>query len=184
MALTPSVWRTCRVLANPLRLACLRAVVRNPEAVVQDVARAAGVPTSLASQYLRQLQARGLLAARRDSRWVHYAAMSDDSVVHAGRILTAVRAALQAQKPPFSRTRQTLTGFTHPRRLAILSVIVARPGADADALRAVTGISRQALARHLDKLRRHGILAEADGCWRVVPSPDPLAAALLLCLRP
>ena len=184
MALTPSVWRTARVLANPKRLACLQAVLRSPETTVQDAAARAGLRPNVASLYLRHLQSRGLLAARRESRWVHYAAQSDDSVLHAGRILDGMRAALRTARPPFGGVRRILTGFTHPRRLKILAAIQLRGTADFDVLRVFTGISRPALTRHLDKLRRHGLVCDGDDGWRLAPRPRPLAAVLLRCLTP
>ena len=184
MALTPSVWRTSRVLANPKRLACLQVVLRNPGAVVQVVAREAGVAPAVASLYLRHMQARGLLRARHEGRWVHYTAESDESVLHADRILEGVRVALRTAEPPFKSTLRILTGFTHPRRLKILAVLQIQRAADFETLRRTTGISRPALIRHLDKLQRHKLIRNTDAGWRLAPRPPRLAVTFLRCLTP
>ena len=179
MALAPTLWRTCRVLANDARLRCFAAVVNHPGAPVGGVARVAGIPLCLASLYLRQIQARGLLQATRVSRWVYYAAEADASVAHASAVLAALRQCALRRADDRTAVIRVLTAFTHPRRLTLLAEIGRRGPCVTGDLPRATGISRKALERHLRKLAARGLIAGTPSGWMVVQPDDPLAAALL-----
>jgi DNA-binding transcriptional ArsR family regulator len=179
ISLTPSLWRTCRVLANPLRLACLHAVCDDRDHTVSELAQRARLSPTVASLYLRQLQARGLIRSARVGRWVRYSAVADPAVAHAAEVLTAMKRALLRSPPPYRRLFRTLTGFTHPRRLVILRALPGKVAVPLDWLRDVTGIPIPALTRHLDKLRRHGLAQRSPSGWRLAPSLSRLAQALI-----
>src|SRR5687768_8986760 len=68
----PPLWRTCRVLANRVRLKILGALSQRPGMRVGDVARAMRLSRPAASQYLRALEACGFVEARRVRRSVVY----------------------------------------------------------------------------------------------------------------
>src|SRR5947208_17162889 len=70
--LRPTLLRTCRVLANHTRLRVFRFLLQQPEQTVSEVASHLNLPQSVASQYLRTLESRSLLKARRVGRWVKY----------------------------------------------------------------------------------------------------------------
>ena len=88
MALHPTLWRTCRVLAGPTRLRLLRRVIARPGLTVQQLADAQDIGKSRASQELRRLQSRGLIQARRKSARVAYHPVPDplDESNHTDRI--------------------------------------------------------------------------------------------------
>jgi DNA-binding transcriptional ArsR family regulator len=177
--LVPTLWRTCRVLANPLRLRCLRVVIRCPGLTVKQIAAQAGLQEAVASLYLRQLQARGLIRAERVSRWVRYAAVADTSVVHAGAVVAGMRGMFRRRMRRPDETMRVLTAFTHPRRLAILRALPACGARSAADLLSTTDMSEPALSRHLDKLERHGLLASTAAGWSLARHLHPLAAVLL-----
>lgn len=179
ISLTPSLWRTCRVLANPLRLACLGAVCEDRSHTVSELAQRARLSPTVASLYLRQLQARGLIRPARVGRWVRYSAVADPAVAHAAEVLAAMKRALRRSHPPYRRLFRTLTGFTHPRRLAILRALTGRNAVPLEWLRDATGIPVPALSRHLDKLRRHGLVRRTPSGWRLALTPSRLAQALM-----
>ena len=56
----PTLWRTCRVLANRKRLQTLALLIRQPNQTVSAVAERMSLSMPAASQYLRALEARGL----------------------------------------------------------------------------------------------------------------------------
>src|SRR5437762_1309603 len=70
--LRPTLWRTCRVLANRTRLQIFALLVRRRSQTVSAIADRIEVPLSVASQNLRALEARGLLEVRRSGRRVYY----------------------------------------------------------------------------------------------------------------
>lgn len=166
----PTVWRTCRALMNERRLACLAVVSESPGLSVGEVAVKAGLPENQASINLRALQARGLMVARRDGRWIRYFAQPDPLVKHAAAVLEAVRRKL---KNPCGAEKlvRTLRAFTHSRRLTILKLLMRQDEAASEVIASRTRISRPAVCRHLDTLRRAGLVVQTkDGAWRLAAS--------------
>jgi DNA-binding IclR family transcriptional regulator len=164
--LHPTLWRTCRVLANPVRLRVLQHVIRHSESCVSAVARACNLPLSSTTLALRALQARGLLGVRREGLFVIYFATADNSVEHAAAVLAALRRSFQRDDQPAEIIRAA-TAFTHARRITIVQALAKAPTVAAD-LSVLCGISRPALYRHLDKLGRRGVVAVApDDNWHL-----------------
>jgi DNA-binding IclR family transcriptional regulator len=181
--LQPTLWRTCRALANARRLRILQRVSRDGGGTVSQIAARCGLAVPKTSEGLRRLQSRGLLRAERVSRWVRYEAGADASVVHAAPILAAVQAAFLRREAPAGML-QELTAFTHPRRLLLLAALAEAPQTQAELARRC-GLSRTAAARHLGKLARRRLVAlAARGACTLAPHPPPLAADLLHVLRP
>jgi len=154
--LHPTLWRTCRVLASEPRLRILLDLLREPDQTVADVAKNHGLSESYASQCLRALNARGLLAVRRVGRYVIYWGAPDPTVPHSGRLLRALREVANREEAPVASIYRDATAFTHPRRIVIMRALVAEQGLPLSLLRELTGISTPALKRHLRKLRSRG----------------------------
>ena len=178
LPLAPTLWRTCRVLACPRRLAVLSAVIAQGPVCVKEVARICRMPENTATQYLRALQARGLLAANRQSRWVYYVPRADPSVQHAEVILVAVTKAF-AHDEPADVMVAGLTAYTHPRRLAMVRRL-AVGAAPVPALAQDTGISAPACYRHLEKLQSRAVVSvDLSGNWSLARPAPGLATTLL-----
>lgn len=178
----PTLWRTCRALANTKRLQCLTFVLSEPMLTVGDLAARTGNRENHTSEYLRSLQARGLIRACRQSRWVRYAPLPDPLVPHSQPLLSALRQALIKKQQPARAVIRTLTAFTHPRRLSILSYLQKHNTVAFERLSTATAISPQALYRHLEKLKSRGLIAVNDHCWRLTSPSEDLAKALLILL--
>jgi DNA-binding transcriptional ArsR family regulator len=77
----------------------------------------------------------------------------------------------------------TFTAFTHPRRLQILRRLDAYGETAPDVLSEALSMSPAAVARHLDKLSRRGLvtkrLCEGRACCAVAEGMPPVAAQLL-----
>ena len=175
--LEPTLWRTCRVLTHGKRLEILERLAGTGEASVTRIAKDCGVSLPAATQHLRQLQSRGLIRAARRSRWVYYSAAPDPLVKHSKGVLEAVLQALR-RRHTHALIRQDLTAFTHPRRLVILRALADHPAGPFD-LAARCRISRPAVFRHLDKLRRRGVVEVVVDRYQLAQPPSPLARALL-----
>jgi len=65
------ILKTLGVLGNPVRLR-LRRLLRGQELCVCEFVDALRIPQYAVSRHLRSLRALGLVAARRDGRWMHY----------------------------------------------------------------------------------------------------------------
>ena len=169
MSYHPTIWRTCRVLANERRLRCLEVVLRQPGQSVSEIAKQSAVPDDHASLCLRALQARGLISARRQSRWVHYFSSPDPLVPAAAHILAVVSRAILTEKWTTDRIIHNLTAYTHPRRLIVLHCLLMRGSLATPVLARETHISRQALARHLNKLSERKMIVDKDAVWSLHP---------------
>ena len=153
----PTLWRTCRVLANRKRLQILTLLIREPNQTVSAVAERMSLSMPAASQYLRALEARGLLTCRRVGRRVEYrpsAGMGDGA---AQEIVKALRLVFRRRAQPIEAIFKLATGFTHPRRVEIFRALA--NGADSFAkLQAATNMPARALSRHLAKMEARGFV--------------------------
>jgi DNA-binding transcriptional ArsR family regulator len=174
----PTLWRTSRVLANEKRLVCLRAVLGEPGLTVGEIADRVELPANHAGESLRALQARGLITAQRHSRWVRYHPAPDPLVPSAAPLLKALKSAFAAGEKTGDVYR-LLTGFTHPRRLIVLWFLTGKGPNSAEIIGQQTGISQQALFRHLRKLQARGLVGHKDDLWSVPQTLPPLARALV-----
>lgn len=175
----PTLWRTCRVLANPRRLAILRALLNHPPQPVTQVAAACDLPFTTASQYLRLLQSRGLCRAVRTGKWVLYELHADRSVEGTIPLLSGLKRVLSSQTDDFEGIIRTLTAFTHPRRIELVAHLCGSGHQSVEDLRKKTGMSSPAIFRHVDKLVRHGLVEWREGSVRLAPPCDALAAACI-----
>ena len=167
------------MLAHVNRLACLKVLFEHPSSSVGEVAGSLRVPVNQASMFLRALQARGLIRAQRNSRWVRYVPSPDPLVPESKPILNALRRALINEKRSGAYVRHTLTGFTHLRRLVILICLHEKRAVSAEELARFTRISLPALSRHLNKLAARQLVRYEKQEWRLIPPPNDLSKTLL-----
>lgn len=168
---------------NERRLACLAAVLKTPGLSVVEAAREVGLPGNQTSINLRTLQARGLLTARRDGRWIRYFPEADPLVQHAAMVLNAVRRECQSPKGlKAKRLIATLRAFTHSRRLKILKSLMHLREATCDEIVTQVHISQPAVSRHLVTLLNAGLVRVTENRgWKLAPksSLSLLARTLL-----
>ena len=177
--LAPTLWRTFRVIASEKRLRCLKVVLKTPDCSVEQVAQAVGVSEVQASLALRALQARGLIASKRQSRWVLYAPDPDVSVVAAQAFLSAMKAALLDSRIEASRIVKAATAYTHPRRIDIVRAIAQADEVDPLGLSVQLGFSPAATFRHLAILKARGVVVGIDGKYVLAKPRTWLGAELL-----
>lgn len=176
-ALHPSLWRTSRVLANRQRLRILELLFRQPGLTVSAVAEQLRLPRPVASQYLRALNARGLLQVERKGSWVRYRPGADESVAHAQALFTALRETFRNDPNPIERTYRLVTAFTNERRMAVYRIL-SNGQRTYPQLLVETRMSHPALSRHLRKLEARGFVQHHDGSWRTQPGAGTLARTL------
>lgn len=173
----PTLWRTCRVLANENRLKCLREVIQNPGSCVEDIAVAVSCPANFTSMQLRALQARGLMTAYRQSRWVRYTPKADPHVPSATPILNVFIEIFQTDHD-LTEIIKELTAYTHPRRLQIIKTLHQHKSLDSVSLAAMCSISLPAVVRHIRKLNKRYLIDCADDKITLLPGPTPLHRTL------
>ena len=178
-SLAPSLWRTCRVLASPNRLRCLKAVLETPGLTVEEVAAVARLTETKTSLALRALQSRGIISFKRQSRWVHYYPETDPSVITAEPFLDATKTALARDRMSEQVFKGTMQAYTHPRRIAIVRAVAHVKNMNPADLSEMLEISPEALARHLRKLKVCGVVQQTKGCYALAHPQSKLAQALL-----
>ena len=156
----------------------LRELIRSPGQSVSEVARRLRVSPVLVTTYLRALQARGLLAARRKGKYVYYRPFADESVLGAALLLRALRKTFASKKDPVEVIFRQATAFTHPRRVKIISALQNEP-LDSRHLWTATGMSHAALRRHLRKLESRSFVMFDGWKYRCTTPRDALAKVLL-----
>lgn len=182
-SLHPTLWRTCRALANRRRLSILQLLVKHDELTVESVARQLNLSPTTTSQYLRVLNARGLLVAKRVKRFVFYSLGSDPSIAYTEALLNAVLQSLCKKKVAISGVFRALTAFTHPRRVHIVKVLCWKPMTPAQ-LAAAIGASPPAIARHLKKLKSRGFVRLCRERYSCRRPKDVLRQTLLRIITP
>jgi DNA-binding transcriptional ArsR family regulator len=183
-ALNPTLWRTCRMLAGATRVKLLRELHGRSGRTVTELAQAAGVGISDASQELRRIQSRGFLRADRRGPYVRYRLGADPQVASAAPLLRALRTALaQTRAAPVPEIIRIAQGLAHPRRIAIARALRRAPRRPGQ-LRAELGLATSSARPHLARLVESG-LVKRRGDWLVLePTAHPLAKALARLLEP
>lgn len=177
--LQPTLWRTCRSLANRTRLQIFERLLLQPGQTVSEVAmglkpsRRAG----MASSYLRTLEARSLLTVRRTGRRVTYRPNIASGSGPAGRLVAALGLAFKHEPQPIEHIFKLATAFTHPRRIAIFRALQNKPTTLAQA-QIATGISSRALRRHLRKLETRGFVTRRLEIYAVAKRSDAFGKEL------
>jgi DNA-binding transcriptional ArsR family regulator len=182
--LKPSLWRTCRVLANRERIRMLQIVAGTPSGLsVSSIAATAEVLPSRASVHLRLLNSRGLLSAKRSGRWVLYRLEPDSSIPESKDLINGLKQAFQNNPEPVEQIYRMTTAFTHPRRIAMVKLLDAKGPLLLDRLAVVTGYSSDALRRHLAKLEDRGVVYRAGPNWKLVKIREEPGRTLLEIAR-
>ena len=186
MKLRPTLWRTCRALMNATRLRMLRLAIEGDGALcVRDYARGLGLTDAVASIYLRQLNARGLLGVRRDRIKVFYNGEQDRSLPDSMALQAALRSffATDPKQGWESEIMTILRAFSHFNRLAILIRLADGPATLDDLFKAM-GVCVKSVYHHLGFLHAAGLIEERRAYHRpssfsMVWPAHPFAETLL-----
>lgn len=145
---------------------------------VSSMGEETGRPLSNVSENLRILNARGLLRVKRQGREVRYALGADPTIPGANELLQAVLITLRSHPDGAAFAFKALTALTHYRRHHILYALHAEPLAFAE-LWQRNNMSRQALQRHLQKLRSRGLIEQRDKAYNLAKPKELLQQCLL-----
>ena len=152
-------WRVCRVLANRPRLKIFGLLTRQPGLRVGAVAAAMKLSRPAASQYLRALESCGLLASRRDRRFVVYELGGRNSDPTLRALIRTLIISL-SDKTSIEGVFKLATAFANPGRIDVFRNLSAGPKRQAQ-LRVSVGCSTRTLRRHLNKLQNRGFVRRA-----------------------
>ncbi len=185
--LTPTIWRTIRAAMNAKRLNLLRAVLFSSgrEYTVSDLARKFGIDQPIATNYLRQLNARGLLGVTRGKIKVFYNSEQDRSLPDSLKIQRALKSCMVADSAPGweGKLMTVMKAFSHFNRLAMITRLAEGP-ATIDDLRHAIGGCVKSIYHHLEFLNAAGLISvdhtfHRPSIFQLVPPTHPLARTLL-----
>ena len=182
MALSPTLWRTCRVLAGPTRLALFRGLARHPGCAVSELADEAGISLPRASQELRRLQSRGLVAVERTGRFVRYYPEPDPLVSSAKPILRAMLEFFARNDASCDPQLALLAqGLGHARRIEMIRALRTGP-MDLQTLQTRVQVPMATLRHHFKFLAEGGWVRRNGPRWELATAESPLAKTLLKLL--
>lgn len=175
----PTLWRTCRGLANRRRLRIFGFLVGHPPQTVSTVAKCLNLPLSTTSKALRLLESRSLLLAQRTGSLVKYSVGTDRASTPSG-LTTALRRALREvnQEENVDAIFSLVTAFTHPRRIEIFRALWDRPQRF-EQLQTATGVPPWALYRHLKKLEDRGFIKHHSGLYQAAQPTNAVQRELM-----
>ncbi|MDZ8117167.1 ArsR/SmtB family transcription factor [Pontiella agarivorans] len=154
------IWRQLRVLANPLRIEMLTLLSTDSKLYVQRIGELLGCAEDIASKHLQRLGDGGFLRSWRRGRYLYYGINTEHPLV------AALLEEIDRPEADIGTILKSLTAFTHERRIQIVRSLMTEPKS-VDALRVETGISGDALLRHLRKLEAREMVFHREGCWSV-----------------
>ncbi len=182
-ALSPTLWRTCRVLSGTVRVRLLRQLFDDPNRCVSEMACAAGIGESDASQELRRLQSRGLLQRQAIGAKVLYRPGADPQVSSAAPLLAALRKSMALPPEQDEELICIAKGLSHERRIHLARLLM-QGNQTFSNLFLQANLNPAALRRHLVPLREGGWLQRQGRRFVFAPPPHPLARALYKLLDP
>lgn len=176
--LQPTLWRTCRCVANRTRLKILRELLARPNQSVKQIGLNLSLSESVASLSLRALNARGVLSAFRIGKHVFYAVEANLSIQGCFELLEALRQVFHSDKNAAELVFRQATAFTHPRRIEIIRTLQKKPFS-AHELSGITGISQSAMGRHLKKLEARGFICASGKKFLLCAPRDKFSRTLI-----
>ena len=194
----------CRALANRTRLRLLHAIYTRPLLAVRELAANIAQAPAATSQQLKLLCNFHFIEAVPQGRQVFYRPAGPEATAH--RFLRDLRALLGEVMSAKELNRIPLevcdkanasneailealvklfTTYTHLRRLLLLRQLATGTDTTVTALTERIGMSPDAVYRHLDKLRRRGVVTyqgTLPESWRVSAHRGPTCRERLLTL--
>ena len=184
--LKPTLWRTYRVLANEDRLRLFKAVLENSGNLsVRDYARVLNLADDVASVYLRQMNARGLLGVERSYIKVFYNLNQDRSLPKSIELQEAMKEYLSGELTDGWEDElvRIFKAFTHFNRLAMIIRLSEGPATLHDLNRAA-GIVVKSSYHHLRFLCGAGLIDikrewHHPDIYSLKPPTHPIAKLLI-----
>lgn len=177
--LSPTLWRTCRVLSGKTRISLFRRILQIPGQCVSELAQVEKISRPRASQELRRLQSRGLVWVERSGRYARYYPESDPLVSSAQALLRAMGETFGRMTPETSaRVAKTAMGLSHAKRMDVVRALRAGP-LDVRELTARLRTPVETLRHHLNLLENGGWVERVGTTWKLAANDSPLAKCLM-----
>ena len=183
----PTIWRPVRSAMNVKRLAMMKPVLASNgmEYTVSDLARMFKVSQPCATNFLRMMNARGLLGVSRGRIKVFYNSNLDRTLPDSMEFRQALEEsfALDSANGWEQRLVKIMKAFTHTNRLAMITRL-AEGDTTIELLHEAIGGCVKSIYHHLVFLEEAGIVGKTIAYrtatrFKLLPQTHPLARALL-----
>jgi predicted transcriptional regulator len=151
-------------------------VFRNPRQTVSFISNEVQLPLPVSSNYLRSLEARGILTVQRIANRVKCSPATGETATSKNLVI-ALRKIFWSKNEAVDMIFKTVTAFTHPRRVEIYRALQSG-GLSFEQLRNRTNISTPALRRHLNKLKSRAFVVLESNRYIPRQRTDALAQEL------
>lgn len=177
----PTLWRTCRIIANESRLQLLREIFEFPRQNVSTLATSIGLTLGSTSNQLTLLCNEGFITPHRCGQQVLYDEVIPYAPFHIKQLQAALKKELLSGSPLHAIYREA-TGLSHQRRIELVKRLSTAPRS-LEQLIDETVMSHSALSRHLKKLMARGYVSYSAKQYRLETPPGKLAKTLLQIIR-
>ena len=180
-SLNPTLWRTCRMLANSRRLKIIQHLIDNGPLTLTELATASSMSLPACSQYTRQITARGLCRETRKGTYAFFDLYPDPSIPYSPYLLLGIIESLLRKKQDYTEPIADLTAYTHVRRIMIVNYLFKEESARLCDMQQDLPISEAALLRHLNKLISRKVVSRSENeCYHLLKPPTMLSKKLLM----
>jgi len=174
--LNPTLWRTCRVLANIRRLNIIQHLSCKAPLTLTQLATVCKMSLPSCSQYTRQITARGLCRETQKGRYAYFDLYPDPAIPFSSILLQGIVASLKYAKKDYKEQMADLTAYTHVRRIKIVNFIASKGSVRLCDMQHELHISESALLRHINKLLRRNVVSLSDDERYHLANPPTLLA--------
>ena len=181
--LTPTLWRTCRMLTGATRIQLLRQLHDHPGQNLTSLATALGISLPFASQEMRRIQSRGLLQATHCGSSLVYRILPDPQVSTAAPLLMAIQTAMDRLPPQRDGELPAIAaGLAHERRITMVRSLLQAPQTPHQ-LQSANPMAPRSFYLHLRSLIAAGFVVVRDNRLIFKTPAHPLGRALVRLLR-
>lgn len=173
----PTLWKTCRIIANENRLQLLREIFELPRQDISTLAASIELSLGSTSNQLTLLCNEGFITPHRRGQRVLYDDVIPYAPIHIKNLQTALKKELLSGSSSHAIYREA-TGLSHQRRIELIRRLSKTPQSMKQLIDE-TVMSYSALSRHLKKLVARGYVSYSAKQYHLGTPSGKLAKTLL-----
>jgi len=181
LLIPPTLWRTCRIIANENRLHLLREIFKQPRQDVSTLASSIGLTLGATSNQLKLLCNEGFITPHRRDQHVLYDGVIPYAPIHIKKLQVTLKKELLSGSPSHVIYRDA-TGLSHQRRVELVHRLNKAPQSIENLIEE-TVMSYSALSRHLKKLMARGYVSYSAKQYQLESPPGKLAKELVKIIK-
>ncbi len=172
-------WDICRKLNNPERLELLKRVYTAAYGLNIGLAQdSTSLGQSGVSQYMKQLEALGLVKRERSGRFVNYHPELQSGSLASRALVPLLMERFRVKNPDLSFTR-AFPALMNPLRARIVALLAKSGILSPEAICDKFNIQSRHLARHMKPILDCALAKEEPGAFVYIPQSDPIVNTII-----